>query len=325
MLNIKADAAVPTDMHNLVVLIASFIVFLWVCRLLLLFKDVQILSLGRQTGKIVVLSSIPQGLEYVRATASEFMSIFRDQLKNFTTQRVSRLEAHSYISPDSVQLEALANQLVVSFLITTEGPVHIDVLASVPVSAFYDQYVVNGMQEEEEKQAEGFSPLVDVDLDADSTDLTASCAYKETQRIDAPTPQRVSITLNPDFMYKKDSFHESSFLMVLRCTSPQCSEIVCVDSLLPLPLSQAAFVAHGIDAVVRHHVIACPDAILDVVDIYGVQEERRDCVICLATSKNTVLLPCRHSCVCHGCLVQIDKCPVCRSPFTDYLGYAKDV
>jgi len=44
-----------------------------------------------------------------------------------------------------------------------------------------------------------------------------------------------------------------------------------------------------------------------------------DCVVCLTEKKDTILLPCRHLCVCRGCLIHIDKCPVCRASFEEYL------
>jgi len=43
-----------------------------------------------------------------------------------------------------------------------------------------------------------------------------------------------------------------------------------------------------------------------------------DCSVCLTDPKNTVLLPCRHLCVCQTCMRHLDKCPVCRAPFSSY-------
>ena len=44
-----------------------------------------------------------------------------------------------------------------------------------------------------------------------------------------------------------------------------------------------------------------------------------DCVVCLTEQKEVLLLPCRHFCVCHECFIHIDKCPVCRSAFDQYV------
>ncbi|KAJ1425161.1 hypothetical protein B484DRAFT_315253, partial [Ochromonadaceae sp. CCMP2298] len=44
-----------------------------------------------------------------------------------------------------------------------------------------------------------------------------------------------------------------------------------------------------------------------------------DCVVCLTERREVLLLPCRHLCVCDSCLVYIDKCPVCRSTFEEYV------
>jgi len=50
-----------------------------------------------------------------------------------------------------------------------------------------------------------------------------------------------------------------------------------------------------------------------------------DCVICLSEEKQVFLLPCRHLCVCKGCLVHIDKCPVCRANFEEYIQIDRDL
>jgi len=44
-----------------------------------------------------------------------------------------------------------------------------------------------------------------------------------------------------------------------------------------------------------------------------------ECVVCLEASKEVLLLPCRHMCVCSTCLTHIDKCPVCRATFEEYI------
>ncbi|XP_018414909.1 PREDICTED: cell growth regulator with RING finger domain protein 1 [Nanorana parkeri] len=43
------------------------------------------------------------------------------------------------------------------------------------------------------------------------------------------------------------------------------------------------------------------------------QEGRgKDCVVCQNDTVNWVLLPCRHVCLCDGCLTRFQHCPICR-------------
>uniref|UniRef100_UPI0037E75F0B cell growth regulator with RING finger domain protein 1 n=1 Tax=Semicossyphus pulcher TaxID=241346 RepID=UPI0037E75F0B len=39
----------------------------------------------------------------------------------------------------------------------------------------------------------------------------------------------------------------------------------------------------------------------------------RDCVVCQNAAVNRVLLPCRHACVCDGCVSHFQHCPICRA------------
>jgi len=57
-----------------------------------------------------------------------------------------------------------------------------------------------------------------------------------------------------------------------------------------------------------------------VEEIYGLDDANSpECVICLTDPKDITLLPCRHVCVCQECSKHIDRCPVCRSPFDNYM------
>ncbi|ABI13824.1 inhibitor of apoptosis protein 1 [Anticarsia gemmatalis nucleopolyhedrovirus] len=48
--------------------------------------------------------------------------------------------------------------------------------------------------------------------------------------------------------------------------------------------------------------------------------ETLECKICLERQRDTVLLPCRHFCVCMQCYFALDgKCPACRQDVTDFL------
>ncbi|KAK2151839.1 hypothetical protein LSH36_349g03001 [Paralvinella palmiformis] len=67
-------------------------------------------------------------------------------------------------------------------------------------------------------------------------------------------------------------------------------------------------------------------------EIYGIENKNLDrpkdddledtsseCVICLVEMRDTLILPCRHLCLCNGCAdnlrYQASNCPICRSPF----------
>ncbi len=71
---------------------------------------------------------------------------------------------------------------------------------------------------------------------------------------------------------------------------------------------------------------------------------REDCVVCLTDPQSIMLLPCRyifpftpwplpftntsllcrHLCVCSSCLTYVDKCPVCRAFFEEYIMIQQD-
>jgi hypothetical protein len=53
--------------------------------------------------------------------------------------------------------------------------------------------------------------------------------------------------------------------------------------------------------------------------IQGGEFVKEECVVCLTEQKVVVLLPCRHLCVCASCLIYVDKCPVCRAFFQEYV------
>merc|ERR1719234_1563320 len=44
-----------------------------------------------------------------------------------------------------------------------------------------------------------------------------------------------------------------------------------------------------------------------------------ECVICMSDVRDTLILPCRHLCLCNGCAdslrYQANNCPICRAPF----------
>ncbi|XP_056401246.1 cell growth regulator with RING finger domain protein 1 [Hyla sarda] len=56
----------------------------------------------------------------------------------------------------------------------------------------------------------------------------------------------------------------------------------------------------------------------ELLERLGISEEEmqenssKDCVVCQNDSVNWVLLPCRHVCLCDGCLMRFQHCPMCR-------------
>jgi len=90
----------------------------------------------------------------------------------------------------------------------------------------------------------------------------------------------------------------------------------------PGTLSQPPQLTLGVPSIVKHLVFTTR-ACYDVQELYGMEEQTasRECVVCLSEPKDTILLPCRHLCVCGTCFHQLDKCPVCRAPFVAYLKF----
>lgn len=76
--------------------------------------------------------------------------------------------------------------------------------------------------------------------------------------------------------------------------------------------------------------------VYNVYDIFGIEQKKSnpnklddiyegqtDCVICLSEPKTTLVLPCRHMCLCESCAeslkLQSVKCPICRGPVRSLL------
>jgi hypothetical protein len=67
--------------------------------------------------------------------------------------------------------------------------------------------------------------------------------------------------------------------------------------------------------------------------VYGLDEDKtmahpedmeEDCVICMSMPKNTMVMPCRHVCMCDSCTELLQKqskrnCPVCRENVTNFI------
>lgn len=61
----------------------------------------------------------------------------------------------------------------------------------------------------------------------------------------------------------------------------------------------------------------------DIMDIYGHEEHDKECLICMTSYKDTLLIPCRHSSFCYDCMKSLrqEKCPICRCLFTSFIKF----
>ncbi|CAI4229319.1 unnamed protein product [Auanema sp. JU1783] len=75
--------------------------------------------------------------------------------------------------------------------------------------------------------------------------------------------------------------------------------------------------------------IACDGVIYLLQEIFGIENKEQhadlgdegglECIICMSDVRDTVILPCRHLCICTNCAdtlrYKLNNCPICRSPF----------
>ena len=73
------------------------------------------------------------------------------------------------------------------------------------------------------------------------------------------------------------------------------------------------------DSISLERFIVGESCCLEMSELYEVDKEEGECVVCFAEDKNTVLLPCRHVCVGIDCLRKMEKCPLCRASILSYL------
>eukprot|EP01112_Ceratiomyxa_fruticulosa_P017957 TRINITY_DN5681_c0_g1_i2.p1 TRINITY_DN5681_c0_g1~~TRINITY_DN5681_c0_g1_i2.p1 ORF type:complete len:452 (-),score=113.66 TRINITY_DN5681_c0_g1_i2:246-1601(-) len=68
-------------------------------------------------------------------------------------------------------------------------------------------------------------------------------------------------------------------------------------------------------------------SVFGVHDIFGIDNndggENRECVVCMTEPRDTIVLPCRHCCLCGACAemmrFQTNKCAICRSAVKSFL------
>jgi len=73
------------------------------------------------------------------------------------------------------------------------------------------------------------------------------------------------------------------------------------------------------EAKTAQQKVYCHGESFVVHDIFGNEQSSSssdECVICLSVQRDTLIIPCRHLCVCHQCAQELrrqtNKCPICR-------------
>eukprot|EP00456_Euglypha_rotunda_P069282 TRINITY_DN60897_c0_g1_i1.p1 TRINITY_DN60897_c0_g1~~TRINITY_DN60897_c0_g1_i1.p1 ORF type:complete len:237 (-),score=34.25 TRINITY_DN60897_c0_g1_i1:11-649(-) len=67
--------------------------------------------------------------------------------------------------------------------------------------------------------------------------------------------------------------------------------------------------------------IITPTQVLEMQDIFGLEDAMAECIVCFTEPKDVIFLPCRHICVCNECHKNMPKCPVCRAPIASFLRF----
>jgi len=87
-------------------------------------------------------------------------------------------------------------------------------------------------------------------------------------------------------------------------------------------VSTAADVSTAAGVVEQQLVLTPAGQPLQLTEVFGLDGwESELCVVCLTEERDTILLPCRHLCVCASCFDHLERCPVCRTGFTSFLRF----
>ena len=80
----------------------------------------------------------------------------------------------------------------------------------------------------------------------------------------------------------------------------------------------------------HHHIIRCElqrlktyNIYINMFDIFNCALDSGECLICCTELRNTVFLPCKHSCTCNTCAHSLrmrnSTCPICKKPIDELL------
>jgi hypothetical protein len=150
-----------------------------------------------------------------------------------------------------------------------------------------------------------------------------------------------SLFTDEELMYRsideRGNFDSSAlFPVVIHCTAQEGDDPKQSHSLIAIvernhenthsikPLKQKIFVDGLCYLLQEIYGIENKNAITANNDNYTSNDDELDdnsseCVICMSDTRDTLILPCRHLCLCNGCAdslrYQANNCPICRAPF----------
>ena len=62
---------------------------------------------------------------------------------------------------------------------------------------------------------------------------------------------------------------------------------------------------------------------IDMYDVFNCALDTGECLICCSALRNTIFLPCKHSCTCNSCAHSLrmrnNPCPICKNDIDDLL------
>lgn len=180
------------------------------------------------------------------------------------------------------------------------------------------------------------------------------CAFESKNTYNVPTFFHTPTSLKQDFKFDYEAGQKQEFkgglcvvdlnaLSKFNITNHSKDHFPCIINLEGVydrqegqPMRQNAvltycvFVKEGSGLgirVVKQKIVNNGNA-FEMKEIYGLQDamkgevedDGKECIICLTNNKNTIMMPCGHLCVCDECAIPIAKstkqCPVCRAPIT---------
>ena len=83
---------------------------------------------------------------------------------------------------------------------------------------------------------------------------------------------------------------------------------------------------------VSRQILQIQNSVFTLEEFYGTESKKdegdegsKECVVCYTELANTIVLPCRHLCLCSKCAqivrMQTSKCPICRTAVKTFINF----